>query len=214
MPAHAKYSGGTGEPKDPYQIATAADLIALGESPDDYDKHFILTADIDLDPKLPGRKVFDKAMIARSWESGFTGVFDGNGHRVLHPTIKGKDYDYGVGLFGYLKSGAEVMDLGVVDVNIAGSGDNIGGLAGENFGAVTACYSTGVVSGGSDVGGLVGCNSWRGTVTQCYSAAVVTGDGSIGGLVGENSWATVTQCYSTGTVSGKSNLGGLVGSGS
>ena len=48
----------------PYQIATAADLIALGETPEDYDKHFILTADIDLDPNLPGRKVFDKAVIA------------------------------------------------------------------------------------------------------------------------------------------------------
>jgi len=57
LPAHAKYSGGTGEPNDPYQIATAADLIALGETPADYDKHFILTADIDLDPSLPGRYV-------------------------------------------------------------------------------------------------------------------------------------------------------------
>ena len=75
LPVHAKYSGGTGEPNDPYQIATAADLIALGETPADYDKHFILTADIDLDPNLPGRKVFDKAVIGT-----FTGVFDGNGH--------------------------------------------------------------------------------------------------------------------------------------
>jgi hypothetical protein len=60
--AFAKY-GGTGEPNDPYQIATAEDLMLLGESPEDYDKHFILTADIDLDPNLPGRKVFDKAII-------------------------------------------------------------------------------------------------------------------------------------------------------
>ena len=44
----AQYSGGTGEPNAPYQIATAADLILLGETPDDYDKHFILTADINL----------------------------------------------------------------------------------------------------------------------------------------------------------------------
>jgi hypothetical protein len=64
LPVYAKYSGGTGEPNDPYQIATAADLITLGETPEDYDKHFILTADIDLDPNLPGRKVFDKAVIA------------------------------------------------------------------------------------------------------------------------------------------------------
>jgi hypothetical protein len=60
----AQYSGGTGDPNDPYQIATAEDLMLLGETPKDYDKHFILTADIDLDPNLPGLKVFDKAVIA------------------------------------------------------------------------------------------------------------------------------------------------------
>nr|MBP7052946.1 hypothetical protein [Phycisphaerae bacterium] len=57
--AQRKYAGGVGEPNDPYQIATAADLIALGETPADYDKHFVLTADIDLDPNLPGGKIFD-----------------------------------------------------------------------------------------------------------------------------------------------------------
>ncbi len=55
MPAQAQYGGGTGEPNDPYQIATAEDLMLLGESPEDYDKHFILTADIDLDPTFTGR---------------------------------------------------------------------------------------------------------------------------------------------------------------
>jgi len=54
--ATAKYSGGTGEPNDPYQIATAVDLIALGEDPNDYDKHFILTADIDLTPISPAAR--------------------------------------------------------------------------------------------------------------------------------------------------------------
>ena len=48
FPVQAKYSGGTGEPNDPYQIATVEDLMLLGESTEDYDKHFIMTADIDL----------------------------------------------------------------------------------------------------------------------------------------------------------------------
>ena len=74
LPVYAKYSGGMGEPNDPYQIATAEDLMLLGDSPEDYDEHFILTADIDLDPNLPGRKVFGKAVI-----DAFTGIFDGNG---------------------------------------------------------------------------------------------------------------------------------------
>ena len=46
--SQAQYSGGSGTAEDPYQIATAADLIAPGETPDDYDKHLVLTADIDM----------------------------------------------------------------------------------------------------------------------------------------------------------------------
>ena len=40
FPAQAKYGGGTGEPNDPYHIATAEDLMLLGDSPEDYNKHF------------------------------------------------------------------------------------------------------------------------------------------------------------------------------
>ena len=228
-----KYAGGTGEPNDPYQIATAADLIALGEDPNDYDKHFILTADIDLDPNLPGRKVFDKAVIApdmndANWEfdgTSFTGVFDGNGHTVSRLAITGGRY---LGLFGGLGEwniNADVRHLGLVDVNIAG-GDYLGALAGISYSAsvVAQCYSTGAVSGKGYIGGLVGDN--HGTVTQCYSTAAVFGagtsqgyDGGIGGLVGEN-FGTLADCYSIGPVRcdcpysfvhGRTPVGGLVG---
>ena len=221
--ATAKYSGGSGTAWDPYQIAAAADLIALGETPADYDKHFLLTADIDLDPKLPGGKVFDKAVIAPvptaanvTWGDfvgpSFTGVFDGNGHTISHLTIKGNSC---LGLFG--QSGAwyaavgEIQDLGVMDVNITGSGNHVGGLVGYNDGgSASRCYSTGAVMGtGWDVGGLVGGN-W-GTASQCYSTGSVSGGVDVGGLVGYNG-ATVAQCYSTGAVIGTGwDVGGLVG---
>ena len=48
MEGVSSYSGGSGTEDDPYQIATAADLIELGNDPCNYDKYFILTADIDL----------------------------------------------------------------------------------------------------------------------------------------------------------------------
>jgi len=178
LPAYAKYSGGTGDPSDPYQIATADDLMLLGDSTEDYDKHFIMTADIDLDPNLPGRKVFDKAVI-----STFVGVFDGNGHTISHLTIVGGDY---LGLFGDLGHEAEIKDLGVMEVNITSTGVNVGGLVGENNGSIRGCYTTGLVSG----------------------------DGNVGGLLGEHRDGSVNQCYSTGTVSGTgefwANVGGLV----
>jgi hypothetical protein len=213
--ATAKYSGGTGEPNDPYQIATAAELIALGETPADYDKHFILTADIDLDPNVPGRKVFDKAVIAPDtdpdpWDffqgTTFTGVFDGNRHTISHLTVTGESY---LGLFGQLGSGGEVRNLGVVDVNITAAGHYIGGLVGWNCSDVTNCFSAGTVSGDEHlVGGLVGENG--GSITTSYSTGSVSGAGAVGGLVGGNE-GSIAASYSTASVSGESGVGGLVG---
>ena len=224
LPAQAQYSGGTGEPNDPYQIATAEDLIALGETPEDYDKHFILTADIDLDPNLPGRKVFDRAVIGAFTLTKyntvvlipFTGIFDGNGYTISHLTIAG---DYSLGVFHNLGTGGEIKDLGVVDLNIAGSGSSIGGLAGSNCGVLTNCYSTGEVTGDQHIGGLVGYNSKRGSLTNCHSSCAVRGSQYIGGLVGTIAYdwqipgwgGTLTDCYSTGVISGQEYIGGLVG---
>ncbi|MBN1972153.1 MAG: hypothetical protein JW787_00835 [Sedimentisphaerales bacterium] len=217
LPAYAKYSGGTGEPNDPYQIATAEDLIALGNEPNDYDRHFILTADIDL-----AGYVFDKAVIApdmndvadqwgRYFLDGtpFSGVFDGNGHIISHLTIRGVGY---LGLFGQLgqwyTTDDEVKNLKILDFNIVATGSYIGGLIGQNYGTVTDCYSNGVVSGNNDTGGLVGYNS--GDIMMCYSDGIVSGDDDIGGLVGYNN-GTLTQCYSNCVVSGNNDTGGLVG---
>ena len=212
--SHAQYSGGSGTADDPYQIATAADLIALGETPDDYDKHFVLTADIDLDPNLPGGKVFDRALIAPDTDDSdwrfdgtpFSGVFDGNGHTISHLTIVGGTY---LGLFGHLGS-AMVSDLGLQAVNVSGMGDYVGGLVGWNSGTITTSYSTGTVSADDDVGGLVGYN--LGKIAMNYSSATVSARGCVGGLVGENFMeGSITSSYSAGVVVGVGYVGGLIG---
>ncbi len=216
--AKRKYSGGTGGPNNPYQLATAADLITLGETPKDYDKHFILTADIDLDPSLPGRKIFDKAVIAPhlnpfdSWPfegTPFAGVLSGNGHRISHLTITGGDY---LGLVGQLDSQAVVSNLALEEVDIYGTGICVGGLAGcIEEGGITSSYSTGVIDGYWGVGGLVGWN-WGGSISTTYSNGTVGGDEHIGGLVGWNWLGTITNSYSSGQTSGTGwHIGGLVG---
>jgi hypothetical protein len=80
------YSGGTGEPNAPYQIADANDLLALSANTGDYDKSFIMTADINLDPNLPGGQVFTTAVIAPNLYGipAFSGVFDGAGHKIIN----------------------------------------------------------------------------------------------------------------------------------
>lgn len=220
LPAQAQYSGGSGTPDDPYRIATALDLIALGETPHDYDKHFILTADIDLDPNLPGRKVFDQAVIGRQFvpasgrspSSGaaFSGVIDGAGHTIAHLTIVGEDY---LGLFGRLASSAEVRNLAVMDVNIIGSGLYFGGLVAFNEGRINACYVKGEVHGYYGVGGAVGAT--YGIITACYAQATVSGAQLVGGFAG-GTGGTIVRCYATGQVvraDGYDFLGGFAGQG-
>ena len=72
QPAQAKYSGGTGVPDDPYQIATAEDLIALGNEPNDYDKYFILIDDMGIKqlPKRSGEYLFE--IVMRRYETKST----------------------------------------------------------------------------------------------------------------------------------------------
>jgi len=222
--ATKKYAGGTGEPNDPYQIATADDLMLLGDTPEDYNKHFILTDEIDLDPNLLGRKVFDKAVIAPGTNepdlwlrvTSFNGVFDGNGFTISNLNCKSEKADY-TGLFGHIINGT-IKDLRLVNANIdAGTGNYVGSLVGMNIdGTISGCsVQGGSVTGGKYVSGLVGYNA--GLITDSYSNTSILGKIVVGGLVGENSqlWiregGTISNCYSTGTVSGKGFVGGLVG---
>jgi hypothetical protein len=186
------FAGGTGEPNDPYQIATAAQLIVMGSDPNLLKKHYVLTASIDLGGTPRSTPVI----------FFFRGTFDGDGHAIRNLNIDGS------GLFLFIESGAEVRNLGVVNVQVRDLSD-AGALASENWGRVVNCYSTGAVVGaGNGAGGLLGLN--LGTVANSYSTASVGGGHFTGGLVGQNV-GVVSDCYSTGEVSGMAWVGGLVG---
>jgi len=213
--AEAKYSGGTGEPNDPYQIATASDLLALVADTNDYNKCFILTEDIDLQGQ-----VFTTAIIAPDTDAGnlsfdgtkFTGTFDGNGHKILNVTIDGGSNGRWLGLFGYIGSDCLIKNLGFENCAVSGY-CSVGGLAGWNYGGnISNCHSTAVVSGYMHVGGLVGGK--YGSISNCYATGMVTGwDGSncVGGLMGYNEAGIISNCHSTGAVSSTNTGGGLVG---
>jgi hypothetical protein len=209
--ALAKYSGGSGEPNDPYRIATADDLLTLADDANDNNDCFILIADIDLDPDLPGNRIFTTAVMPL-----FVGTFDGDGHKISNLTISNQADVDNLGLFGTVIHG-QIKNLSLENVLII-SGQNSGGhgpLAGWNQQSnITNCSAAGNViaaDDSSDVGGLVGDNV--GIISNCFAAVNVTAaDGSriIGGLVGWN-FETINECFSTGKVEGESDLGGLVG---
>ena len=212
FPAQAQYSGGTGEPNDPYLIYTAEHLNALGAEPNDYDKHFKLMADIDLSGYTYDRAVIAPASKDAYWPfdgTPFTGVFDGDGHIVSYLIIAGGSH---LGLFGQVGPGAKMSNLGVESVNVNGANSYglVGSIAGSNAGSIIACYSSGAVTGNWEVGGLVGLNWPGGDLTDCHSAARVSGDLRVGGLAGCNV-GQITHCHSTGPVRGGESLGGLIG---
>jgi hypothetical protein len=215
------YSGGTGEPNDPYRIATANDLNDIGNHIEDFNKCFVMVNDINL-ADYNGTQF----NIIGSSSDHFIGVFDGNEHSITNFNYQG-DSSY-VGLFCRVGNddgtSGEIRNLTLVDPNVdAGTGDRVGALASVfDRGTISGC---GVVGGsivGSDnVGGLVGMISfalkapWEGDpaiLTDCYSTASVSGNGQVGGLAGGSYGGIVTDSYSAGTVSGSSyEVGGLIG---
>ncbi len=87
---------------------------------------------------------------------------------------------------------------------------SVGGLVGLNWGSITGSYATGEVTGETAIGGLVGLN-WD-SIETSYSTSKVTGQEQVGGLVGRNSvFSSITAGYATGRVSGTSRVGGLAG---
>ncbi len=211
------YSGGSGTSEDPYQIATAEDLISLGNEPQDYDKSFILTADIDL-----SGYTFDRAVIAPDAEPNevynlafefqgtpFSGYFDGRGHVIRHLCIQGYEGSDYLGLFGRLDNGAIITNLGLEDVDIINGDRYVSGLVGYNTGYISTSYSTGTIKGNMCVCGLVGYNT--GYISSSYSTNTVNGNRCVGGLVGINWYGHILSSYNTGTICGDGSVGGLVG---
>jgi len=78
----AQFAGGSGTADDPYHIATAEQLDALGADPTCWDKYFKLIADIDLSGYGPaGFHTIGYWVTSKNYKA-FTGVFDGDGHSI------------------------------------------------------------------------------------------------------------------------------------
>lgn len=201
---------GSGTQTDPYLISNIDNLYWVTQNNTEWDKYYLQKADIDASStsSWPGHGYVPIG----NTSTKFTGVYDGDGH-----TISGIYMDVGGyrGLFGYT-DGAEVRNVGVINVDITASADRAGALVGYNDNsAITNCYSTGTISSSANyVGGLLGYHA-RSTLTDSYSEVTVSGDNRVGGLTGGITSANsptgslVENSYATGDVSGNYYVGGL-----
>lgn len=192
-----------------YLIGTAAELAWFAAT--DGKTSAKLTADIDL--------------AAYDWTplNKFYGTFDGDGHMVKNLYINSGSYP--LGIFGYVKTGAAVKNLGVSgDVTCtASSNAQAGGIAGylESNAAIENCYSSVNVTSKKHAGGIVGYTAGGAIITNCYGSGNITTTSKnecyLGGICGSSysntNGATLTNCYSIGNVTGSggtaSYLGGL-----
>jgi len=208
---------GLGTQQDPWRIESLADFDEFAADPNYWSGFTRLETDVNLAGRTYSTGVIapDVNNVYSGFQgTAFTGVFDGNDHKITNLTIDdvGAGNDY-LAVFGYIDDG-EVRNLGLEGGSVSGNW-YVGGLVGGNGdyfhegGTISNCYSTGDVNGVGSVGGLVGWN--YGSVLNSYSTCDVSAAGSyVGGLAGTN-WDIISDCYSTGDVSGGGSVGGLVG---
>ena len=173
--------------------------------------HYRLAGDIDASPTRAWAQGFGP--IGGS-ESGFGGVFDGFSFLIRELHIR-RPLEDDVGLFAALESGAEVLRLGLQNVEILGD-ERVGGFAGAmRGGALSVNWISGLVSGGDDVGGFAGWQA-SGLLEENWSSARVDSGGDGGGWVGLRAAGEAGRGYwagvfagDVGDFSGRDNLGGL-----
>jgi len=153
-----------------------------------------------------------------SRETSFTATFEGNGHTIRNLFVNRTTFleDAGAaGLFGFTGPSAVIRGIGLIDVRVTGLA-SVGSLVGENLGSINSSYATGLVSGTSHVGGLVGYNrdseddsqGWQ--IESSYAEVDVKGTDYVGGLIGLL-YGTVYASYASGTVTGDEVVGGFIG---
>ena len=158
-------------------ISDAAGLRQLAQDCriDSYSKglYVTLTADIELSGDFTPIPVFE-------------GTFDGAGHTISGLDLAG-DGSY-TGLFRYVLKGGLVKDVIVKGhINVGGSADYIGGIAGSNSGNITNCKFSGTIKGNEYIGGIAGINEKSGLISGCEAAGAMHGSHYTGGIAGSSS---------------------------
>ena len=193
-----------------------------------------LTADIDLDTNGDGSHTSTDTYynsgagwtpIGDDGSNKYAATFKGNGYIVDNLFIDRTTNNNNLGLFASVDNDGRIESLGVTNASVSTGtavGNYNGILAGNNYGEIVACYTTGSITSRNFVGGLVGFSNatanTTATITSSYSTASVTAHSAspnVGGLVGRvnqgvGATSTIVNSYSTGAVS--SGGGGLVGS--
>lgn len=219
------FAGGDGTAENPYQIATAKQLVAVRN---DLAAHYVLNNDIDLSGYSSWNPIGDAVY-------SFSGSFDGNGHVIRNMTIEVQTSDSYLGLFGYA-SGAKLTNVVLEDATIRGTlstgNHQVALLVGKTskttfkttLSDCTVSGSIQLVANDTSlaIGGIVGQTEGA-VIENCVNRAEITlAEESTatylycGGIAG-SAWSDISACDNYGKITGVSNasiwVGGIVGDG-
>lgn len=125
----------------------------------------------------------------------FGGTFHGNGHTISGFQLSGKLST--ADLFRTVQESGTVENLSVLGtLEMSGTCEAAGGIAGENYGKITGCSFSGAIHGSVNTGGIAGLNGISGSVQNSQASGAIYGNKMTGGIVGCNK----------GLVSGCGNL--------
>lgn len=208
----SKNISGSGTEADPFLIKSAQDLAFISTLKYDNSRldktlYIKLTNDINLSGK------YWAPIAASDKVNQLSFNFDGGGHTISGMTIRHSDKYY-AGLFGNIYE-SQIYNLNLKDVNII---DNvpIGAIAGIiSTSMIYGCTVSGILSGNSDIGGLVGTTDSYLTIFACgTNCDITTNTGSAGGIIGRVSYSPIIiGSYAAGNVKaiGSGSIGTIIG---
>lgn len=207
----AQFSGsGSGTENDPYLILNP---IQLNQMRNFLNKkvYFKLMANIDMKEFLEDENPTQGWQPVGTRSAPFKGVLDGNGKTISNLWINRTNTEL-IGLIGYAQS-LEIQDLTLSQISIYGK-NLVGGFCGAGECVISNCNLSGIIQGGSYVGGFLGTGNF--SFSDNFSSADVIGsDDYIGGFVGKaynDGNKTITHCrLNNCEINGKNYVGGLVG---
>lgn len=184
-----------------YQIGSAAELKWFADQVNSGKTELkaVLTADIDLNNQ-------DFAPIGGNAEDqAFRGDFDGNGKKITGFYQNATTSTYG--LFTY--NAGTIKNLTISGEAVAR--DIYGTVAGKNSRVIENCSNEVTISGGNQLGGIVGVNLKNGEIRRCSNKAEIEGMRMVGGIAGKNSTdGLIEECANNGTIiSSKDFCGGV-----
>jgi len=213
-----EFKNGSGSKEDPYQLATADDLIMLSGKLDDAvqyseysGKYYLQTADIDMSGK-------SFSPIGASSDKPFTGHYDGAGKKISLLSTQGSSSDNPAsGVFGYVDA-AEICGITAENRTNIGSYSMVGGIVGNAVNStIKDCKLIGSTLEASSkyCGGIVAKMS-GGLLSGCSIEGVniVNSANYAGGIVGEATDGTrIENCLVSGnsSVSAPNEVGGIGG---